>query len=83
MSFLQYKVHKKPPIWKKDNFKNKLNQQMTVAMADIISVLGRTFEEEEEEGRELLAYFKEIGLEIDIDILTMKNTDNVVEAICL
>jgi hypothetical protein len=82
MSFLQYKVHKKPPIWKKDNFKNKLNQQMTVAMADIISVLGRTFEEEEE-GRELLAYFKEIGLEIDIDILTMKNTDNVVEAICL
>lgn len=81
MSFLQYGVNKKPPIWKKDNFKNKLNQQMTVALLDIISVLGRTFEKEE--GRELLAYFKEIGLEIDIDILTMKNTDDVVETICL
>ena len=79
MSFLQYGVNKKPPIWKKDNFKNKLNQQMTVALLDIISVLGRTFEKEE--GREMLAYCKEIGLEIEIDIMEMKNIDDVVEAI--
>ncbi len=81
MSFLQYGVNKKPPIWKKDNFKNKLNQQMTVALLDIISVLGRTFEKEE--GREMLAYCKEIGLEIEIDVMEMKNIDDVVEAICL
>ena len=80
MSFLQYGVNKKPPIWKKDNFKNKLNQQMTTALLDIISVLGRTFEEEE--GREMLAYCKEIGLEIEIDVMEMKNIDDVVEAIC-
>jgi len=80
MSFLQYGVNKKPPIWKKDNFKNKLNQQMTAALLDIISVLGRTFEEEE--GREMLAYCKEIGLEIEIDVMEMKNIDDVVEAIC-
>ena len=80
MSFLQYGVNKKPPIWKKDNFKNKLNQQMTVALLDIISVLGRTFEKEE--GREMLAYCKEIGLEIEIDVMEMKNIDDVVEAIC-
>ena len=80
MSFLQYGVNKKPPIWKKDNFENKLNQQMTAAMLDIISVLGRTFEEEE--GREMLAYCKEIGLEIEIDVMEMKNIDDVVEAIC-
>ena len=80
MSFLQYRVNKKPPIWKKDNFENKLNQQMTAAMLDIISVLGRTFEEEE--GREMLAYCKEIGLEIEIDVMEMKNIDDVVEAIC-
>ena len=80
MSFLQYKVHKKPPIWKKDNFKNKLNQQMPVALLDIISVLGRTFEEKE--GRDMLAYCKDIGLEIEIDIMEMKNIDDVVEAIC-
>ena len=80
MSFLQYGVNKKPPIGKKDNFENKLNQQMTAAMLDIISVLGRTFEEEE--GREMLAYCKEIGLEIEIDVMEMKNIDDVVEAIC-
>lgn len=80
MSFLQYGVNKKPPIWKKDNFKNKLNQQMTVALLDIISVLGRTFEKKE--GREMLAYCKEIGLEIEIDVMEMKNIDDVVEAIC-
>ncbi len=80
MSFLQYGVNKKPPIGKKDNFKNKLNQQMTVALLDIISVLGRTFEEKE--GRDMLAYCKEIGLEIEIDIMEMKNIDDVVEAIC-
>ena len=80
MSFLQYGVNKKPPIWKKDNFKNKLNQQMTAALLDIISVLGRTFEEEE--GREMLAYCKEIGLEIEIDVMEMKNIDDVVETIC-
>ena len=79
MSFLQYGVNKKPPIWKKDNFKNKRNQQMTAALLDIISVLGRTFEEEE--GREMLAYCKEIGLEIEIDVMEMKNIDDVVEAI--
>ena len=80
MSFLQYGVNKKPPIGKKDNFENKLNQQMTAALLDIISVLGRTFEEEE--GREMLAYCKEIGLEIEIDVMEMKNIDDVVEAIC-
>ena len=52
---------------------------MAVALLDIISVLGRTFEEEE--GREMLAYCKEIGLEIEIDVMEMKNIDDVVEAI--
>jgi len=53
---------------------------MPVALLDIISVLGRTFEEKE--GRDMLAYCKDIGLEIEIDIMEMKNIDDVVEAIC-